>query len=844
MAANENVPPSVKALSQFFQNNDQQAAAETGLGQTRPRALQRSNSTNMSHSNKGSNKGSKGKQLEQAKPNPSRVGRTRAPTPHSRKEKAKAGGGSGQENERVNGHGAKTSTKSSGSSSRKKDRAIREARQARRQALSSVRERANQVTDRLSESDWGSQLPVPQLLAQTTQPQTMGHAPAPDSHAPLSTNGHFSIATSANLDLPIAQQLTKMRTRAETAELRNLSLSEQLEVLRHTSKETKEENIQLAQCVKLLKADVEQMCDECEEVCDQSVQYHKDSMRLKAKLASSNHQLDEAQKREATALADVQKLKLQLQDKSDDIQGSLQSYNDNMDELRQLRAHQQRAMLESDIRIRELEEQLAALQDEQASGETERAALSRQVGELQQAQTETRARNTGDDEAFKVECEEVIQELENRIIQDQTQMDGLELLIKEGEAEASTLTRKLLRTQAHLAKARAAIAKLTHSNQKMQAQQVKLLKHRDDALKSKLVLRGGMGQQLKLAFKFFWLEEQLSSSLNDRTRLNDKVVELERQARAMADQKQSWKSEMSSLEREVRHASGERAEAVLRMIDNQFNGNLNLMSPGRELLKRGQLNRISSHQKELAYEFFLFTDIIIYAKVNRHPRRDLKPHRVLHLSLCRLIDFQADPVKRIEPVFRHSFKIQSPQKSFKVSFKSAREKHDWLTAILQQIKLVSGAASGVQVPLAALDGVGTASRANQELNDTVDSKQNSSMEQTDDMLGDTLERVDKDTEGELTDQASDCLSSASLGPAHERRAKDHCRLCIRSFTVFRRRTQCRCCKMLMCSDCCQQKYQLSGKHGKTKRVCDACHGGLSGMVALSGSLEPTVDHDG
>jgi len=66
----------------------------------------------------------------------------------------------------------------------------------------------------------------------------------------------------------------------------------------------------------------------------------------------------------------------------------------------------------------------------------------------------------------------------------------------------------------------------------------------------------------------------------------------------------------------------------------------------------------------------------------------------------------------------------------------------------------------------------------------------------------------------------------------------HCKLCIKPFSLLRRRIQCRWCEDIICSDCSQQKAKLPNSKDKSqKRVCDACFGVLRGMIGDDMEIE-------
>lgn len=77
-----------------------------------------------------------------------------------------------------------------------------------------------------------------------------------------------------------------------------------------------------------------------------------------------------------------------------------------------------------------------------------------------------------------------------------------------------------------------------------------------------------------------------------------------------------------------------------------------LLDPGRSLIKSGRLVKLSGAGKEkgggagkrIEYHFFLFNDLIIYASEGMQSK--YKVHRVLHLSLCRVVDVKTPSGER------------------------------------------------------------------------------------------------------------------------------------------------------------------------------------------------------
>jgi hypothetical protein len=85
-------------------------------------------------------------------------------------------------------------------------------------------------------------------------------------------------------------------------------------------------------------------------------------------------------------------------------------------------------------------------------------------------------------------------------------------------------------------------------------------------------------------------------------------------------------------------------QSFLRRINGEFGGELNLVDPARMFVRESLLTKMSNAsngKKPTDYHFFLFNDLLLYASEGLNTKYVM--HRVIHLSLCRLIDYQRTP---------------------------------------------------------------------------------------------------------------------------------------------------------------------------------------------------------
>ncbi len=125
-------------------------------------------------------------------------------------------------------------------------------------------------------------------------------------------------------------------------------------------------------------------------------------------------------------------------------------------------------------------------------------------------------------------------------------------------------------------------------------------------------------------------------------------------------------------------------QTILRDIEVELGLYLHLLHPGRRFIHAGSLTKQSSKGDLDLYRFYLFNDLLIYVSGNPG---NLSVHRVLHLSLCKILDLRDGFIKNI----KNAFRIVSPQKPILLIATTAQEKHEWFqlisSAISEQVEL-------------------------------------------------------------------------------------------------------------------------------------------------------------
>ena len=383
--------------------------------------------------------------------------------------------------------------------------------------------------------------------------------------------------------------------------------------------------------------------------------------------------------------------------------------------------------------------------------------------------------------------------------------------------------------------------------------------------------------------------------------------------------------------------NSERRLSLLKQLQEAFGNEIALTdNQHRALVKQGKLTKISSDGKRRTYFFFLFNDVLVYASAGVQQRykchrclhlslcriEDIKRRTTRSERAAAASEVPTTPpAAATEPSISSrpssapstsspasyateddgatdsqstTFRIVSPQKSILLCADTADKKRAWIGALLAQMKH-QARKRGEYVRQAHQHTLATATTAaTQQARQQQPPSTNAESTSTSTSAVNTAAVGESDSSDELrrysTFIGSDWSSrAASVTPAlssslssslSSRRpiapspaAPDFCKLCLRSFTLFRRRVVCEWCSDAVCNECADNRVtlpadapatsvskshssgtvdddkhaanatrstsdlsaQATGKEqrGDKARVCDACCGVLTGVVALA-----------
>ncbi|CAB3996542.1 Fgd6 [Paramuricea clavata] len=219
-------------------------------------------------------------------------------------------------------------------------------------------------------------------------------------------------------------------------------------------------------------------------------------------------------------------------------------------------------------------------------------------------------------------------------------------------------------------------------------------------------------------------------------------------------------------------------EEVLKVQRNLV-GEVEIVKPGRELIKEGALMKLSRKEMQPRM-FYLLTDVLLYTTpvANNQFR--------LNLSLP-LEEIQVE--LPVSPDFENEFSIISTKKSFILSASTADERDEWLEALRN---------------------------ASDEIRKKKITFRLAKKEKMEALFD--AQHQDDDKEAKLGSKAPVWIPDVRV---------TMCMVCTDDFTVTNRRHHCRACGKVICGSCSSNSAPLAYLNDETARVCDVCYDDLT-----------------
>merc|ERR1712130_1031506 len=225
-------------------------------------------------------------------------------------------------------------------------------------------------------------------------------------------------------------------------------------------------------------------------------------------------------------------------------------------------------------------------------------------------------------------------------------------------------------------------------------------------------------------------------------------------------------------------------QKILRDIEVELGLYLHLLHPDRRFIHNGPLTKKSTKNDLDLYRFYLFNDLLIYVSGNPG---NYAVHRVLHLSLCKIVDLRDGFIRNI----KNAFRIVSPQKNIILIAETSKEKHEWFQLIQSAInKQIEQRARWINENYNIL----------QEYHETA-------------RVSKYLGRDSKPKKHELhrIQNGKACKEKNELNPDVLYEIKvffdrsNPCKLCAKPFKRFTRKSKCPWCLDIICKDCFRKK---------------------------------------
>eukprot|EP00092_Neocalanus_flemingeri_P072430 GFUD01089170.1.p1 GENE.GFUD01089170.1~~GFUD01089170.1.p1 ORF type:complete len:841 (-),score=219.96 GFUD01089170.1:209-2731(-) len=229
---------------------------------------------------------------------------------------------------------------------------------------------------------------------------------------------------------------------------------------------------------------------------------------------------------------------------------------------------------------------------------------------------------------------------------------------------------------------------------------------------------------------------------------------------------------------------GDRFQRLLHLQSRL--GDFELIKPGRELIKEGELQKIS--RKEVVPRYFiLLTDCLLYTTYHGPWVDDSTSLRVSYMIMLNQLRITVPQSE----AFQTEFSITSNVRSVTVRASSVNDRNDWLEAI----------------------------------NSAIEENQS---KKASFLMVDQLNPLTR-MEGELGDTAPVWIPDQRV---------TMCQACSEEFTLVNRRHHCRACGKVVCSQCSANKAPLKYRQFESVRVCGSCFDSLKQRYGLDSSLLP------
>eukprot|EP01083_Nonionella_stella_P038841 105598_1 len=249
-------------------------------------------------------------------------------------------------------------------------------------------------------------------------------------------------------------------------------------------------------------------------------------------------------------------------------------------------------------------------------------------------------------------------------------------------------------------------------------------------------------------------------------------------------------------------------QKMLRDIEQELGGTLHLVHPDRKFIFSGTLTKQSTKGDLCCYTFYLFNDLLVYVSGNVN---NYTVHRVLHLSLCKILDLRDGFIRNI----KNAFRIVSPQKNILLIAQTSKEKHEWFQLIENAIaKQIEQRARWINENYQTLQEYHETARVSKYLGRNSKPKKHE------------LNRVQNGKAIKNNKQLNiDVLYEIKV--FFER--SNPCKLCAKPFKRFTGKSKCPWCLDIICKKCVRKRTQLPDKSKKPGliKVCDACYGAIS-----------------